>query len=74
MTGADLRVIRKQVGWTQERMGKELGYSSNHMAQCEQGHRVITPRMERHVLILSHVSGLVSHIHELASLLGLLES
>ena len=66
MTGADLRAIRKQVGWSQERMGKELGYSAGHVAQCEQEQRAITPRMERYVLILSHV-------HALAGLLGLRE-
>jgi transcriptional regulator with XRE-family HTH domain len=66
MTGAEFRAIRKQVGWTQERLAEELGYSCTHIAHCEEGVAPILPRIAKQVLILSYV-------HELAVLLGLLE-
>jgi transcriptional regulator with XRE-family HTH domain len=58
MTGEELRDIRHTLGWTQDRLARELGYTSRYFAQCERGERPITVRMEKQALIIYHVSKL----------------
>jgi transcriptional regulator with XRE-family HTH domain len=64
--GTELREIRQEIGWTQERMAEHLGYSVSHYSGLEREERTITPRTAQaaHVLYL---------VFRLARTLGLLE-
>ncbi len=42
-----LKIIRKELGFTQKQLAEKLGVSRAQVANIEQGIRVITPRIER---------------------------
>jgi len=42
--GAELRAIRGRLGWSQRRMGAELGVSNAAICRWEAGNRGINPR------------------------------
>lgn len=51
MTGKELKKIRASLGWTQDRMGKEIGYAHTgarmRVCELENGRREITHRTEK---------------------------
>jgi transcriptional regulator with XRE-family HTH domain len=66
MTGAELRAIRQEVGWTRERLARYLGITPLYVAQLERGTRRITERTARSMRVL-HL------IYRSARAVGLLE-
>jgi transcriptional regulator with XRE-family HTH domain len=71
MTGAELVAIRKQLGWTQRKMGEELGYTPTYVAMCERYERPVPPRMAKHVLTLQAAVRVCEAARELGRLLGI---
>lgn len=44
MTGAELREIRKSIGWTQQQLADTLRFSVNSIARMERDEMKVTPR------------------------------
>lgn len=44
-----LHLIREDLGWSQERMAREVGVSLGHYAACERGTRPLTIRTWRQI-------------------------
>jgi transcriptional regulator with XRE-family HTH domain len=60
MTGAELRAIRQEVGWTRERLARYLAVSPLYMAHLERGTRRIPERTARSMRVLRTIYGFVS--------------
>ncbi|WP_405802452.1 helix-turn-helix domain-containing protein [Streptomyces halstedii] len=45
--GARLRVAREELGWTQEGLGEQVGYSGTHLSSVETGRKLPTLRLVR---------------------------
>ncbi|MEV5951973.1 helix-turn-helix transcriptional regulator [Streptomyces sp. NPDC051993] len=45
--GARLRRLREEHGWTQDKLGEEMGYSSTHISSVETGRKMPTLRFAR---------------------------
>jgi transcriptional regulator with XRE-family HTH domain len=65
MTGAELRAIRQEVGWTRERLAWYLDVSPLHVARLERGTRRLTEQTARRMRRL-HI------LYQFASTVGLL--
>ena len=53
MTPSQLIKIRRELGMTQKQLGKELGFTRQHITEMENGHRTITKTTEMAIKWLS---------------------
>lgn len=58
MTGPELRVIRRELGWNQDQMAEWLDYSVGHYGVLERGEYPIPDRLARQVLLLQCIQRL----------------
>ena len=64
MGGQELRLARKQRGWTQTEVADRLGISQPYLALLENGKRALTPELAREAVKVLKVRPTVLPLHE----------
>lgn len=47
LTGAEMRFMRKAMGWKAKELAKHLGVSAEHLSRCEGGTKIMAPATEK---------------------------